>query len=70
MTCTGFQKEVMFYCFFMENVKRCTFSKFSVALLSMSETILCSFCAPTCITAIVSCQFYANGSGLGPLLSL
>ena len=39
VTCSGFQKEVIFYCIFIENVKRWTFPKLSMALLSVSGTI-------------------------------
>ncbi|XP_064296160.1 protein ELYS-like [Phalacrocorax carbo] len=52
VTCSGFQKEVIFYCIFIENVKRWTFPKLSMALLLASETILCSSCPSTRITAI------------------
>ena len=43
---------------------------FSIALLSVSETILRPSCPSTRMIAIVSCQFYANGNILGPLLGL
>ncbi|XP_064296344.1 protein ELYS-like [Phalacrocorax carbo] len=56
MTCSGFRKEVSFYSLFIENVKRWTFPKLSLALLSVSETISCSSCPSTRITAIVPCQ--------------
>lgn len=58
MTCTGFQKEVIFYCiFFIESVERCSFPKFSIAPLSASETLLCSPCPSAGTIAMVSCQF-------------
>ncbi|XP_064329821.1 protein ELYS-like, partial [Phalacrocorax carbo] len=56
VTCSGFQKEVSFYCVFMENVKRWSFPKLSMALLSVSGTISCSSCPSTRVTAIVPCQ--------------
>ncbi|XP_064329842.1 protein ELYS-like [Phalacrocorax carbo] len=40
VTCSGFQKEVSFYCVFMENVKRWSFPKLSMALLSQLDAVL------------------------------
>jgi len=70
VTCTSFKKEMIFYCFFLENVKRRAFSRFSVALLSVSESTVCSSCPSTRIIAVICCQFDANGKALGPLLEL
>lgn len=56
MACAGFQKEVIFFCIFVENVESCTFPKFSTALLSVSESMLGASCPSARIIAAVSCQ--------------
>lgn len=46
----------------IESVKRWTFGNFSLAVLWVSESTWCSHCPCTCVAAVISCQFHANGT--------